>query len=157
MIIFVPQDKIGPMLIGSDDKEEFAKPPGYDTVRLVGAPQRTDASGAETTHALRSVVEGLRLAETNDFSEVYFNRSFTTVTRGMFESLIRPDVVAVARPELDLGYRYQPSEILSGRQTPTDQQARMPNVPGIREIITKLLTFMQAHGVRHLRWQAPCS
>jgi hypothetical protein len=68
MIIFVPQDKIGPMLIGSDDKEEYVKPPDYSTVRLVGAPQKTSASGAETTHALRSVVEGLRLAETNDFS-----------------------------------------------------------------------------------------
>jgi hypothetical protein len=103
------------------------------------------------------VVEGLRLAESNEFSEVYFNRSFTTVTSRMFESLIRPDVVAVARPELDLGYRYQPFEILSGRQTHEDQQERMPNVPGIREIFSKILTFMQVHGVRAVGWQGPCS
>ncbi len=157
MIIFVPQDKTGPMLIGSDDKEEYQQPPGYSKVRLLGAPQRTLASGSETTHALRSVIEGLRLAKTDEFSEIYFNRSFTTVTRRMFESLIRPDVVAVARPELDLGYIYQPSEILSGRQTHEDQQARMPDVPGIREIFSKIRKFMQVHGVRAIGCQGRCS
>jgi hypothetical protein len=157
MIVFVPRDKIGPMLIGSDDREEYEQPPGYDKVRLVGAPQRTYAAGAETTHALKSAVEGLRLAETNDFSEIYFNRSFTIVSNRTFQSLIRPDVVAVARPELELGYRFQPAEILSGRQTHVQQQARMPDVPGIREIFSKLLRFTKLHGVRYLGWRPPCS
>jgi hypothetical protein len=157
MTIFVPRDTIGPMLIGSDDKEEYAKPPGYDTVRLVGSPQRTVASGGETTHALRSAIEGLRLAATNDFSQVYFNRSFTIVSNRTFQSLIRPDVVAVARPELELGYHFQPSEILSGRQTHDQQQARMPDVPGIREIFSKLLRFAKLHGVKYLGRRPQCS
>jgi hypothetical protein len=72
-------------------------------------------------------VEALRLAESNDFSDIYLNTSFSTITRGNVRSLIRPDVTAQARPELQSPFRLRPYEIFSNRQTAEQRQAQMPS------------------------------
>ena len=82
----------------------------------------------------RLVNEGLRLAGSNEFSDIYFNRSFSTINDLMFESLIRPDVVGVARPTLDSRVEYQPFEILSPRQTHEEREEVMPRVGGVRPL-----------------------
>jgi len=134
MLLYAPEDRIGPVLVGSTATQEYAEPPGYDTVRLVGTPQVTRSSGSETGHAQDSVEEALRLAETNQFSTIYFNRSFSMITSRMVQSLIRPDVVAVVRPHLDVFEIYHPYESLSPGQTLEERQDDMPDVPGIRPL-----------------------
>lgn len=134
MKIYVPSDKVGPILVGSNEREDFEQPPGYDVVYLRGAPQITYSSGAETAHARESAVEALRLASSNEFSDIYFNRSFSTINDRMFQSLRRPDVVGVARPTLDGAPEYQPYEILSPRQTHEEREDVMPRVSGVRRL-----------------------
>jgi hypothetical protein len=135
MWVYVPLDGKGPDLVGSDNKEEFDQPPGYAKVRLVGTPQITSSRGVETGHAADSTEEALRLARSNEFETIYFNRSLTMSTQGLYQSLIRPDVVAVARPDLQWEITHVPYETLSAGQTEEEQQDRMPKgVPWIAPI-----------------------
>ncbi len=134
VVLYVPRDGRGPVLLGMTDKEEFVQPKNYDRVMLIGTPQVTRAGGVETRHAEDSLAEGLSLASTNRFSTIFFNRSFSTITNGERTELIRPDVLAVVRPELDLGYRYWPYESLSPGQTKEERQDQMPSFPGLRDI-----------------------
>jgi hypothetical protein len=134
MVIFVPLDGRGPTLVGSTAVSDYAKPPGYDSVRLIGTPQVTSEGDGESEHARESVVEALRLAETNQFSEIYFNRSYTRITNRMFLSRIRPDVVGAVRPGLNLNYLYHPFEIYSPGQNQRTREAQMPISPIFRDV-----------------------
>jgi hypothetical protein len=139
MTVFVPLDGVGPMLVGSTGTRSVNIPKGYDEVALIappagygavtfnGAPQKTFSQGVETKHASDSIDRALMLAASNKYSTIFFNRSFTTVTGGEVQSLLRADVVAVARPQLNLPHAYWPHEILSKGQTERDRQAAMPN------------------------------
>jgi hypothetical protein len=131
MLVYVPRDKIGPILVGSTPLHDFIPPKGYDAVILIGRPQATNSGGQQTGHAYDSVNEALRLASSNKFSIIYFNRRWSTINGELFKSLIRPDVVAVARPEVNLPYRFYPYESLSPGQTLVERQPAMPNVPYI--------------------------
>ena len=134
MVLFVPTDGKGPMLVGSDAEGDFMQPPGYQTVRLFGTPQVTYSRGAETGHAEDSIEEALRLGATNQFSELHFNRTFSTATGRVVQSLIRPDVLAVVRPELDLEDIYHPYESYSPGQNDRTRLPDMPNVPWVRPV-----------------------
>jgi hypothetical protein len=127
MIIYVPADGIGPILVGSDTKGEMEEPPPiYSMVRLWGTPQVTNTREGPTQHAHESVVEALGLAASNRFSDIYFNRSFSTITGRNVLSLSRSDVVAVYRSESDSPYHLLPREILSPGQTTEDRESQMP-------------------------------
>jgi hypothetical protein len=126
MTLFVPLDKIGPTLIGSTDTLDYPKPEGYDEVRLWGAPQVTYSRGEETGHAADSVSEALRMAETNQFSDINFNRAISTSTGRQVLSAIRPDVMGVVRPELDLDHLFHPYESLSPGQDIEERREEMP-------------------------------
>jgi hypothetical protein len=129
--IYVPRDGVGPTLLGENAGLEFTKPEGYDEVKFIGTPQATFSGGAETGHAKDSIEVGLRLATTNQFETIYFNRSFSKITNGMVESLIRPDVVAVTRPTINDRFVYHPYESLSPRQELGDRIPDIPNIPSI--------------------------
>ena len=131
MVVFVPADGIGPLLVGSTATLDYAQPHGYDSVIFRGTPQATYSRGVETGHAYDSIHEALRLAATNQFSDIYFNRSFSTITDRMVQSLIRPDVVAVARPPFSDPFRLRPYEVYSKGQSSKKRQKDMPAVPGI--------------------------
>lgn len=151
-IIYVPDDLRGPMLMGMTDKEEFVEPKGYSSVMLIGTPQVTRSGGAETRHADDSLEQGLQLANTNRFSMVFFNRSFSTITSGEHTFLIRPDVTAVVRPELELGYRLWPYESLSPGQMLPERQNEMPPIKGLRSLEGKpylkvLIKILQSMGL----------
>ncbi|HEY2708498.1 MAG TPA: hypothetical protein VGI95_10630 [Caulobacteraceae bacterium] len=129
--LYIPDDMVGPTLIGSTDKTQYPLPPGYSLVRFIGTPQETRSGNAATRHALESVVEALRMARTNLFSSVYFNRSVSTITGRAIASPLRADVMGVVWPELDVGYALRPYEIVSPGQTPEQQRARFRHLPGI--------------------------
>lgn len=151
--LYVPLDGKGPVLMGSTDKEEFDQPPGYATVYLRGVPQRTMSGGVETAHALRSVDAALRFAETNEYSDIFFNRSFSTISNGRYEAPYRADVVGLRRPTLDPAGEYDVYEVLSPRQSgPAREQLLRPAVPGgIRnfqgEAYKLLLKLLRALGL----------
>ncbi len=129
--LYVPLDGQGPTLMGSTDKEEFDQPPGYAAVYLRGVPQRTVSRGVETAHALRSVVAALEFAETNEYSEIFFNRSFSTISNGRYSAPFRPDVVGLRRPTLDPIGEYDVYEVLSpGQSGPAREEVLRPAVPG---------------------------
>ncbi len=109
-------------------------PPGYDSVTPKGTPQVTYSGGVETGHAHDSIDEGMRLAGSNQFSTIYFNRSFTTVTDGMVQSLFRPDVTAVARQNSGLPFSHYPYESYSPGQGPKQRQPQMPPVQWIAPV-----------------------
>jgi hypothetical protein len=134
MRLFVPRDLKGPMIIGSDARTDYEQPPGYDKVMLFGTPQETNRNGRRTNHAVDSIEEALSMAESNRFSRIYFNRSFTTVTGRAWQSLIRPDVVGVERPDVDLLPVLQPYETYSPRQIPEERKNEMPLIPRIHDL-----------------------
>ena len=151
--LYVPLDGKGPVLMGSTDKEEFDQPPGYATVYLRGVPQRTTSGGVETAHALESVAAALRFAETNEYSDIFFNRSFSTISNGRYNAPYRADVVGLRRPTLDPAGEYDVYEVLSPRQSgPAREQLLRPAVPGgIRnfqgEAYKLLLKLLRALGL----------
>jgi hypothetical protein len=132
MVLYVPIDGKGPTLIGATRVEEFNEPKGYSAVKLIGTPQLTYSRGEETGHAADSIAEAIRLADTNQFSEIYFNRSLMTSTRGALQDLIRPDVFAIVRPEIKIGYIYHPYETLSPGQSLRLRIPDYPTYPGLR-------------------------
>ncbi len=132
--IFVPYDGIGPTLLESTAKANFAKPDGYDLITLKGTPQVTHSNGFETGHAYDSIDEALRLAQTHQFSQIYFNRSLAKATDRTVESLIRPDVLAVARPPLSELFGYQPYESFSTGQRTTKRQDQLSIFPGLAPV-----------------------
>ena len=133
--IYVPRNKYGDVLLGSTPETDLPGPPeGYDEVLLRGRPQVTSSGGRETPHADDGVAEALRLARSNEFEEICFNLSFSNCTGMVVQSLLRPDVLAVVRPQLDVGYSFRPYESWSPGQNPQARQLKMPNVPGIREL-----------------------
>jgi hypothetical protein len=134
MVLYVPIDGRGPLLVGSTAKIDYPLPEGYDTVTFKGRPQVTRLGGVPTGHARDGVKEALRLAASNAFSTIYFNRSFSTITNGMVFSRLRPDVVALTRPTSNLPYRHYPYESLSEGQELPDRQKEMPEVPGIAPV-----------------------
>ena len=131
MVIYVPQDHVGPLLVGSTADVDYEKPEGYDVVTLRGTPQINRSGGVETGHALDGILEALRLAETNEFSEISFNRTLTNSTGNIVESIRRPDVTAAVRPELKLPYQFYMYESLSPGQKKEDRAEELPDVPGI--------------------------
>lgn len=134
MNVYVPLDGVGPVLVGSTADFEYIQPDGYDVVVLKGTPQVTNSRGVRTDHDLKGIEEALRLAATNQFSQISFNQSFTRSTNGLVRSKIRPDVFAVVRPPLNLPYRYYPWETLSPRQTLPRRQAQMPLDPSVAPV-----------------------
>ena len=93
----------------------------------------------------------MRLARTNEFETIYFNRSLTTSTRGLYQSLIRPDVVAVARPDLNWEITHFPYETLSPGQRQEQQQERMPTgVPWIAPIRAERYKRARLRRLEHL-------
>ena len=134
MIVYVPLDGIGPSLVGSNATYDYERPKGYDEVRLVGRPQVTFSGGSETGHARDSVEEALSLAATNQFSEIYFNRSLMTSTRGTVRSFLRPDVLAVVRSDLKPGYLYHHYETLSPRQELEFRQEQFNSFPNMNTV-----------------------
>ncbi len=139
VVIYVPIDKIGPTLMGQTRDEEFEEPKGYSSVKLIGTPQRTYSRGEETGHAADSIQEAIRLAGTNQFSKIYFNRSLMTSTRGappdlVLQDLIRPDVFAIVRPEIKIGYIYHPYETLSPGQSLEEREPDYPSHPGMNAL-----------------------
>jgi hypothetical protein len=151
--LYVPLDGKGPVLMGSTDKEEFNQPPGYAAVYLRGVPQRTKSGGVDTAHALESVAAALRFAETNEYSDIFFNRSFSTISNGRYQAPYRADVVGLRRPTLDPTGEYDVYEVLSPRQSgPAREQLLRPAVPGgIRsfdgQAYKLLLKFLRALGL----------
>jgi hypothetical protein len=134
MTIFVPVSRLGPVLAGSDEEKDYACPEGYTAVKLSGIPQVTRPVGRPSFHAHDSVDEALELAKTDQFNTIYFNRKFVTLTKGQVRSNIQSDVVAVARPELNLEHIYHPVEVMSPRQTQRQLQQRMPVDPRIKPL-----------------------
>jgi hypothetical protein len=134
MTVYVPVDGVGPILVGSTAELEYERPEGYDEVKLIGRPQTTYSRGVETGHARDSIDEAIRLASSNKFSEIYFNHTFSTSTQGVVESLLRPDVLARVRDEIDQPGRYAPYESLSPRQAGPNRARLMPKVPAIGEL-----------------------
>jgi hypothetical protein len=130
--IYVPMDRQGPMLMGTTENgEDYMEPPGYQTVYLRGVPQRTTSGGIDTAHALQSVVEALSFAETNEYSDIFFNRSFSTISNGRYSAPFRPDVVGLRRPTLDPIGEYDVYEVLSPRQSgPAREEVLRPAVSG---------------------------
>ena len=131
MVIFVPLHGDGPMLTGPDSDKDYPCPEGYLPVTLIGIPQVTRPVGRKSFYAHDSVDEALELATSNLFGTIYFNKAWSTLTNGQVRSRIRNDVVAVARPGVDLDYIYHPAEVLSPGQTPEQQKERMPIDPRI--------------------------
>jgi hypothetical protein len=155
MSIYVPQDGRGPMLIGSDRTEEFVQPPGYDKVMLYGIPQETASNGVRTNHALDSVQAVLEDAATDNFEAFYFNSAISTSTAGSVVSRLRPDVMAVSRPEFDPNVRYWPYESYSPRQDPLAraEQLRLdPTIAGVRGRAYKFLRMLWARLRRLAGW-----
>jgi hypothetical protein len=135
MAIFVPIDGKGPLLVGSDENGDRELPDGYAKVMFFGTPQVTRAGGVETGHADDSVQAALTDAATNRFSSFYFNMSFRSSTQGVSVSYIRPDVLAVYRPSLDLPFAMKPYESLSPGQTLPARQLEMPtDLPGLEPV-----------------------
>jgi hypothetical protein len=133
--IYVPRDGNGPLLAGSDGKEDFEGPPeGYDIVTLKGTPQYTYSRGQETNHAADSIEAAIAMAMTNRYSEIYFNRSFSTLSGGGVQSALRSDVVGVVRPEIEQMERYFPHEVLSPRQPGNYREGKMPNHPNVGKV-----------------------
>jgi hypothetical protein len=118
--------------------KDYTTPEGYLPVRLIGIPQVTRPVGRKSFHAYDSVDEALKLATTKQFGTIFFNRAWSKLTNGEIRSLIRNDVVAVMRPGQNVDFIYHPAEVLSRRQTPEQQQRRMPIDPRINpELSTK--------------------
>ncbi|QUD87781.1 hypothetical protein [Phenylobacterium montanum] len=133
--IYVPTNGYGDILLGSTPNMDLPeRPEGYDEVLLRGRPQVTSSRGLETGHADDGVEEALRLARSNEFKEICFNLSFTNCTGMVVQSVRRPDVLAIVRPQLDVGYNFRPYETWSPRQKPEERQEEMPDVPGIRRL-----------------------
>jgi hypothetical protein len=152
MRIYVPRDGIGPLLIGSNEKEEFERPSGYDVVYLRGLPQRTVSRGVETAHARESVAEALNFAKKNEYSDIFFNRSFSTISNGRYGAPFRADVVGLRRPTLDPTGEYDVYEVLSPRQSgPAREQLLRPAVSGIHSFDSRayklLLKLLRALGL----------
>ena len=151
--LYVPIDGKGPMLMGTTEQgADYMEPPGYQPVFLRGVPQRTMSRGVETAHALESVVRALELARTNEYSDIFFNRSFSTISNGEDDVPLRPDVVGLRRPTLDGGPKYDVFEVLSPRQNgPAREQVLRPAVPGIGNINSQayklLLKLLRALGI----------
>ena len=103
MWILVPLDGKGPPLVGSTGGDEFLEPPGYDKVEFIGMPQETWRQGVRSNHARDSVEAALRYAMSNNYSRIYFNSALSTSTDGEVDAPLRPDMLGVVRPELDLG------------------------------------------------------
>jgi len=146
MTVFVPLDRIGPILLGSTETEEYIEPEGYSTVHFIGTPQITHRGGSETEHAISSVGEALRMAATNEYSEIFFNRSMSLATGWVIRSPLRADVFGVIRPELREEFDYAPAEAVSPRQRPEDRQLQFSQFPRMKPIkflpYTKLLRLL---------------
>jgi hypothetical protein len=108
-----------------------------------------------TRHADASVEEALRMAESNKFSEIYFNRSYATIRPGMFESVrLRTDVVGVVRPELD-DPLLEPYEVYSPGQKKEDREQQLAPLPGLKPIRGEHYKFAVAGGFLLLRYIGP--
>jgi hypothetical protein len=114
------------VLAGSNRSENFRQPSGYDAVELIGTPQETKEG-----HPEDGIVAALEMAWTHRYSAIFFNRSYTTITQGLVQSLRRSDVVGVAREGFNSPFGYFPHESLSNGQTREDRQMELPNYPTI--------------------------
>ena len=131
IVVYVPLDGKGPILIGEGDTD-YELPRGYDRVTLHGTPQSTTLGGVETRHADDSVEMGLQMAGTDKFSDIFFNRSYTTITGGRIQSNLRSDVVGLYRPDLQLESLLAPYESLSPGQNREEREEQLQGIPGMR-------------------------
>lgn len=151
--LYLPLDGKGPMLMGTTEQgSDYIEPPGYQPVFLRGVPQRTTSGGVETNHAIKSVEAALELAETNQYSDIFFNRSFSTISNGEYDVWLRPDVVGLRRPTLGFGPKFDVFEVLSpGQSGPAREQVLRPAVPGIGRFNSQayklLLKLLRALGI----------
>jgi hypothetical protein len=150
VVLYVPMDGKGPVLMGSTDKEEFPEPPGYEKVYLEGIPQETRRGNEPTNHGLDGAERALELASTNRFDRIYFNRSMATSTNREIVSYLRPDVFARVRPGLDLGFKWVPQESLSPRQTLENRQSQMPDHPALAPVGGGFYKFLKTLFERRL-------
>jgi hypothetical protein len=160
LVAFVPRDGIGPILLGSTATSDYEQPSGYDTVTFYGTPQVTYSGGSETGHAEDGINEALDLARSNQFSKFYFNRSFSVITNRMVQSRIRPDVVGVVRPELNLREIYHPYESLSPGQRREYREQDFPKDPSIKPLDAryyKIYKYLRSPYFIYIGADAPCS
>jgi hypothetical protein len=153
MWLLVPRDGKGPTLVGSDDKEEFIDPPGYDKVQLIGIPQETKRDGVPTRHALDSVSQALEAAATNKYSRLYFNSTVRTASNREIDSRLRADLMGVLRPELNSPYRLQPFESYSPRQKPFERELELQGLhPSIARPLGRFYKFLRLLWLQH-QWR----
>lgn len=151
--LYVPIDGKGPMLMGTTEQgDDYIEPPGYQAVYLRGAPQRTMSGGVETGHALESVVRALEFARTNNYSDIFFNRSITVITSGGNQAQLRPDVAALYRPGLFGDGEFDVWEVLSpGQKGPERELALRPVASRMRGFDSRayklLLKLLRALGI----------
>ena len=142
------------MLIGSNRTEDFERPEGYTEVEFSGNPQENYGGERETNHADRSVEEALRLADSRQFSMIFFNRTMSTVTGQVVQSNIRPDVYGVLLPDFrdELEPIGRPVEIMSGRQFEGYKDAEYARL-GVHRVIYKVLLkiLLSPWNQRHVR------
>jgi hypothetical protein len=144
--LFVPHDGIGPTLLGADTTKDYPKPAGYDVVMLYGTPQQTFSRDSETAHARDCVNVALRAAATNRYSAIYFNRAISTVTGGAQAVALRPDVVAVVRPELVDEPTYEAFEIYSPGQDPKTRATQLKGIKGLISLDGETLKIFIENG-----------
>ncbi len=150
--IFVPLDGKGPPLVGSTSRAEFAEPPGYDKVEFIGMPQETWRQGARSNHARDSVDAALRYAMSNKYSQIYFNSALSTSTASEADAPLRPDMLGVVRPELDLGYRFKPYESYSPGQPSEPRETLLQLLhPEMGEPEGRFYKFLLALRIKVLR------
>jgi len=137
MVIFVPLHGDRPVLTGPDSDKDYPCPDDYLPVTLIGIPQVTRPIGHPSFHAYDSVDEALKLAETNQFETIYFNRAWATLTSREVRVRSRPDLVAVVRAGLNLEQIYHPVEVKSRGQTDEELKERMPKDPRIAPLQTR--------------------
>ena len=122
---------------------------------------RCDADGLSADH-VRGRRNGSRTGERrqgsgvrrdDQYSDIFFNRSFSTISNGRYSAPFRADVVGLRRPSLDPGGEYDVYEVLSPRQSgPAREQVLRPAVPGgIRSFESRayklLLKLLRALGL----------
>jgi len=152
MWILVPLDGKGPPLVGSTGADEFLEPPGYEKVELIGMPQETWRQGIRSNHARDSAEAALRYAMSNNYSRIYFNSALSTSTEGEVDAPLRPDMLGVVRPGLDLGYRFKPYESYSPRQAWEARESLLQLIhPAMGEPEGQFYKFLIALWTRLLR------
>ena len=151
MWVLVPIDGKGPELVGSDEKEEFDDPTGYNRVQFIGRPQVTTSRSANTNHALDSVETALEWARGGEYTKFYFHSAISTSTEREVDSALKPDFVAVRREPLDETLKYFRYESYSPGQNPVARQIQLQLHPSIAPTQGSFYKFLRQLWLRYLR------